>query len=108
MNDFMRTLISLYSETYADLQMILLLDISYDNYLKEFIQDEELDIERIEDSDEDLVRIAVISKLMQDVGLWTELTMEDVRAKKLKSFVHHTAMQDFSIFNANTSSDLKS
>ncbi len=89
MNDFMRTLISLYSETYADLQMILLLDISYDNYLQEFIQDEELDIERIEDSDEDLVRIAVISKLMQDVGLWTELTMEDVRAKKLNQKIRN-------------------
>lgn len=80
MKDYMRVLISLYSETYADLQMILLLNISYEDYLMEFIQDEYLDTDKIEKSEEDLKRLAVISKLMQDVGLWGELNCSNQKA----------------------------
>lgn len=83
MTDYMRALLSLYSETYADLQMILLLDISYDDYLMEFIQVERLNINEIGNKYEDLVRIAVISKLMQAVGLWTGLGCTNEEARKL-------------------------
>lgn len=82
MNDYMRVLISLYSETYADLQMILLLNISYDDYLLEFIHNEGFEVDGIE-NDEDIFRMAVISKLFQDIGLWTERKNQETEVKIL-------------------------
>lgn len=66
LKNYVKQLISLYSETYSDLQMILLLGISYGDYLKGFIDDEKIDVYNIEKSNEDLSRIAVISELMQE------------------------------------------
>lgn len=67
---YARVLISLYSETYSDLQMILLLGISYEEYLKGFVNDEKLDVYTVKDNNEDISRIAMISLLMQERGKW--------------------------------------
>lgn len=67
---YARALISLYSETYSDLQMILLLGISYEEYLKGFVNDEKLDVYAVVGNNEDISRIAVISLLMQENGKW--------------------------------------
>ena len=72
LKSYAKTLISLYSETYSDLQMILLLKISYEDYLKGFINDEIIDINNLEENNEDISRIAVISQLMQEKRKWNE------------------------------------
>lgn len=86
MNAYMSNLRSLYTETYADLQMILLLNITYEDYLIGFIQDEEIDVEGFLKNDSDIHRIAVISKLMQDVGIWKRPDGNDTfESEKMKS-----------------------
>lgn len=70
MENFARSLISLYSETYADMQMILVLNYSYESYLCGFIKDEKLDYKEIEKQNEDISRIAVVTKLMKENDIW--------------------------------------
>lgn len=92
LKNYVKQLISLYSETYSDLQMILLLGISYGDYLKGFIDDEKIDVYNIEKSNEDLSRIAVISELMQEKKEWNlktdyeELKEFKVLDTKIKEF----------------------
>lgn len=91
LKNYVRQLISLYSETYSDLQMILLLGISYEDYLKGFIDDEKIDVYNIERSNEDLSRIAMISELMQEKKKWEstidyEISEIKILDTKIKEF----------------------
>lgn len=79
MEQYMGVLLSLYSETYADLQMILLLGITYEEYLRSFLKTSgscadrekpDFNVETVEEYDADWIRISVIARVMQDVGLW--------------------------------------
>ena len=77
MSEYMSMLISLYYESYADLQMILLLKLSYQDYLYEFVEALGEDNVNVSNNDEACARIAVISKLMMDVGLWNGFTEKE-------------------------------
>ncbi|NBJ91384.1 hypothetical protein [Parablautia muri] len=89
---YIRGLISLYSETYSDLQMILLLKISYEDYLNGFIDDEKIDVYSLKKNNEDISRIAVTSQLMQEKEKW-----ESELAPKMpeKTKLLHTYIKEF-------------
>lgn len=70
-------LVSVYSETFADMQMILLLNLTYKQYIIGFVCEEDIDIERFELNFEDSMRICVITKLMEEVGFWNIPTEEE-------------------------------
>lgn len=63
-------LVSVYSEAFADMQMILLLNLTYKQYIIGFVCEEDIDIERFDKSLEDSMRICVVTKLMVEVGFW--------------------------------------
>lgn len=63
-------LVSVYSEAFADMQMILLLNLTYKQYIIGFVCEEDIKIERFEKSLEDSMRIGVVAKLMEEVGFW--------------------------------------
>ena len=91
---YVKELISLYSETYADLQMILILGISYEEYLKGFVKDEKIDVLNVGNTNEDISRIAVISQLLQENQKW-EKRIGDSNLESLK--ILHTTVKEFQI-----------
>lgn len=82
---YSQTLLSLYSETYADLQMILVLNISYEEYLKGFVCDEDVKINDITRCNEHINRISTIADLMMQKGIWQETVFEN---PKVNTFAH--------------------
>jgi len=93
--NYVKGLGSMYSETYADIQMIQVLGISYEEYLRAFIKDEKLDIDLFSDNIEDLSRIATITKLMQEEGIWnTDIILPESLKKiheDIKDFIDRTS-----------------
>lgn len=64
---------SIYSEAFADVQMILLLDFGYEDYLKGFLVDESINLKNLPSSMEDLARISMVVLTMNLVGMWDGL-----------------------------------
>ncbi len=82
---YAKSLLSLYKETFADLQMILLLNTSYTVYLKSFACDEGMELKNIEENNEDISRIAVVARLMFEYGHWRmSIDSENVRDNKIQ------------------------
>lgn len=75
--EFAEMLKSIYSEAFADVQMILLLDFGYEDYLNGFLMDESIDLENLPRIMEDLSRIAMVVLTMNLVGMWDELKRQD-------------------------------
>lgn len=72
--EFAAALKATYSETFADVQMIILLDFGYRDYLNGFLLDERLDLEKLPKSLENLSRISMVALTMNLAGIWDELT----------------------------------
>lgn len=97
-------LVSVYSETFADMQMILLLNLTYKQYIIGFVCEEDIDIERFELNFEDSMRICVVTKLMEEVGFWNIPTGEgcfddyvDEDKRKQLNIFHNKVQQQIQI-----------
>jgi len=69
-NEDVKLLKEIYSESYADLQMILILAVSPQDYLNMFSRNSILPMEKLFYSPEDAIRISLIFKVMVDSGIW--------------------------------------
>lgn len=67
---------SIYSEAFADIQMILLMNFGYKDYLNGFLVDEDIDLNDLQERVDDLTRISIVVLIMNQVGLWDELRRE--------------------------------
>lgn len=76
LKDYARSLLGLYSETYADMQMILVLDISFEKYLEEFLRKGDGAVGEITCNEEDMNRIVVIWRLMVSEEKWNDLELQ--------------------------------
>ncbi|MCM1088490.1 MAG: hypothetical protein NC419_10055 [Muribaculaceae bacterium] len=70
---------SVYSECYADLQMILILAMGAEDYLNTFLIHQSVSIEDMLDQTQiqDITRISTVFRVMLDSGLWHEPTGKD-------------------------------
>lgn len=68
--EFVKSIASMYSESFADIEMLLLANISYASYLEGFIIDEGLDVDTLHVHLEDLSRISMVVFAMQFAGIW--------------------------------------
>lgn len=84
LSEYVEVLLSAYSEAFADIQMILLLDMTYEKYLISFIFEEQLDIGTFESNSEDLLRIVAVVMAMKYEEYW-EIQCEDDMFKNFKS-----------------------
>lgn len=69
-SEYLVALKSAYSESFADIQMILLLGITYEKYLISFVSEEQLDISIFETSTEDVLRVVAVVMIMKYVKFW--------------------------------------
>lgn len=80
--------INIFKESYSDLQSIIILNLSFEDYLTAFIEIEGLNVNLIEEERfSDLVRITIISKLMFDTGVWTDFNSQSDDLTKLKDII---------------------
>ena len=79
--------IDIFKESYSDLQSIIVLKLTFEDYLKSFIDIEGLDVNLIEGRFSDLARIALISKLMFDTGVWVDFKSNSENLTKLKNII---------------------
>ncbi|MBD5501538.1 MAG: hypothetical protein HDR10_10135, partial [Lachnospiraceae bacterium] len=75
--EFANMLKSIYSEAFADVQMILLLNFGYEDYLNGFLVDESINLKKLPKSMEDLSRISMVVLTMNLIGMWDELGQQD-------------------------------
>lgn len=66
-----------YSESFADIQMILILGFSYRDYLEGFLNEEGLQLERLEYEGDNLSRISAVTLVMNLIGEWEGIETED-------------------------------
>lgn len=75
---------NIYSECYADMQMILVLAVNPEDYLGMFFDKHGITIEELWSDQEDLIRVSITLKVMFDCGLWEKSMLQD---DGLKGFV---------------------
>lgn len=70
--DVFKTFIDIYAESFADLQSVIILNLSFEDYLNCFINEEEFEISNIKNSLLDLGRIVIVSKLFFNIDVWSD------------------------------------
>lgn len=75
--EFIKSFVSMYSESFADIEMLLLTETSYAKYLEGFIVEERLDVDRVEAHLEDLARISMVVFAMRFTGIWDFIESEN-------------------------------
>lgn len=95
-NKNVKLLKEIYSESYADLQMILILAVSPQDYLKMFGKPCQLSIEELFNSPEDAIRVSLIFKIMMDCGIWKEDFEQDASFKDIISAIVQYNGKNFS------------
>lgn len=66
-------LVSAYSEAFADIHMVLLTGISYSEYIRGFVEEENFDVDNLPKRRKDHARISVVSVIMYVIGVWEEV-----------------------------------
>lgn len=61
---------SSYVESFADLQMTLLIGIDYLEYLTCFLEEENIDLDKLEDSISNISRISMVTFVLNAIGIW--------------------------------------
>ena len=64
-------MLEIYSETFADLQMVLITGITYVQYLEGFVNDEAMDVAALIWHQDDLTRIMLVSLVFGNAGIWS-------------------------------------
>lgn len=67
-----KAFIDIYSEAFADLQSVIILNLSFKDYLNCFINEEDFEVYNIKNNLLDLGRIVIVSKLFFDLNVWTD------------------------------------
>lgn len=70
--EYVKTLSNIYSEAFADVQMVLLTGLTYEDYLEGFINEEKIDISRWEFQMEDNCRISMVTFALRITGVWEQ------------------------------------
>lgn len=67
-----KSFIDIYTEAFADLQSVIILNLTFEDYLNCFINEEEFEISNLKTNLLDLGRIAIVSKLFFSINVWTD------------------------------------
>lgn len=71
--NYVKALCNIYSEAFADIQMILITGISYEAYLEGFINEENIDLSNFEEQMEDSSRISMVTLALHLSGEWENI-----------------------------------
>lgn len=89
LGEYTEWLISGCSEAFSDIQMVLLMGMEYEEYLRSFLVDEKIDLEKLPYLPEDLIRFTVVALTLNCVGIWKGID------RKIISEDEHSAIQQF-------------
>ena len=78
----MKGILSMYSEAYADIQMILLTNIFYEDYLTSFIRKESIELADFLNNISDIGRVTTVSMMMYCFGIWEDVENEKIAEDK--------------------------
>lgn len=88
-----KAFIDIYKETYADIQSIILLNISFEEYLSSFVFHEQLKVTTVKDSLSDLGRILLVSNLFLTLGVWDVFSADNEDVKYLENLILYNCGQ---------------
>lgn len=91
-----KTFIDIYTEAFADLQSVIILNLSFVDYLNGFINEEDFNVANMENSLLDLGRIVLVSKLFFDLGIWKDFDPCSVQRPKLNELLE---LRDIVLYN---------
>lgn len=74
LGQYIKGLSDAYSEAFADIQMVLLTELSYEAYLEGFVNEENIDVERWDNQFEDSARISMVTFALRITGVWNQPT----------------------------------
>ena len=94
-------LTNIYSECYADLQMILVLAVNPEDYLNLFFSKHSITEEELWNDREDLIRISIILKVMTDCGIWEKSMISNNDLKELAARMFDTVEEAFGFVEAD-------
>ncbi len=63
-------LVLAYSEAFSDIQMVFLTNIGYEEYLKGFLREENLDLSKLPECMQDFSRISMVAFVLHEIGIW--------------------------------------
>ncbi len=89
LGDYADILISIYSESFADIHMILLTGISYPKYIIGFADEENCDVDSLPQRARDHSRISTVSLIMYLTGMWTNVLDNDLGLSSKSAKLHN-------------------
>lgn len=73
LGEYTDVLVSIYSEAFADIHMVLLTGLSYSEYIKGFAEEESFDVTNLPKRVRDHARISGVSLIMYMTGVWRDV-----------------------------------
>lgn len=73
LGEYSKVFISIYSESFSDIQMILLTNISYQRYLTGFVETENIDVENFIHNITDISRVSMVTMALEYLGIWGDI-----------------------------------
>ena len=77
-HDVFKAFIDIYTEAFADLQSVIILNLSFQDYLNCFINEEDFDVSNIKNNLLDLGRIVIVSKLFFNINVWNDFDSNSI------------------------------
>lgn len=77
-HDVFKTFIDIYIEVFADLQSVIILNLSFQDYLNCFINEEDFDVSNIKNNLLDLGRIVIVTKLFFSINVWNDFDSNSI------------------------------
>lgn len=94
-NDDVRLLKKIYRESYADLQMMIILLVSPQDYLYMFSKNSILAMRQFFKSAEDAIRVSLVFKVMMDCGMWKKYNGDNESFKNIYSAIEKYNEKNF-------------
>lgn len=89
LGEYTDDLVSIYSEAFADIHMVLLTGISYSEYIKGFAEEENFDVANLPKRKKDHSRISAVSLIMYMAGVWGNVLDRNLKLSPKAAKLHN-------------------
>lgn len=76
--EYVKALINIYAEAFADIQMILVTGFTFKEYLEGFVYEEKINVDDFENQIEDSSRISMVALALHISGIWSSLEVPEI------------------------------
>ena len=108
LGQYIKILLSSCSEAFSDIQMVLVMNMGYDEYLIRFVEEENLDVDCLQSVPEDLIRFTVVAMTLHCIGFWSGseqdklekkdeqiIKFDNIIKKYMRDIIRHISEEEF-------------